>query len=133
MSWVIVATLVIGAVGASQQRKASQKEEIEVEKQADQEKLDAEGREIERRQKLNRLLAANVVNQAASGISGEGTPESIALANAKQSSASEGLASLSDRLKASQRKRQATNIGRAGDTAAASTLLKSFTQAGSLS
>jgi len=132
LSYVIIGGLILGAVSASQTRKASARDQIEIEKQADQEKLAAEGVEIQRRQDLNRLLAANIVNQGAAGISGEGTPESISLANARQSSASEGLLSLSDRLKSSQRKRQSKSIGRAGDTAAASTLLKSFTTAASI-
>jgi hypothetical protein len=49
----------------------------------------AQSRELQRREELNRALASNVVGQAMSGISGEGTPASIALASAERASLSE--------------------------------------------
>ena len=84
MTWVIVATVVAGAVSANAQRNAGKAQEIEYEKQAEQEKLSAEGRELTRRQQLNKVLSANIVSLADSGMSGEGTPESISLESAKQ-------------------------------------------------
>jgi hypothetical protein len=58
----------------------------------------AQSRELQRREELNRALASNVVGQAMSGISGEGTPASIALASAERASLSEGTIGLSEKL-----------------------------------
>lgn len=132
ISWVIVATVVVGAFSASEQSKAAKRQSFELERQAEQEKLSAQGREVQRRQQLNKVLSANVLGQAAAGISGEGTPESLSLSSARQASLSEGLESLSDRLRQSQLKRQAANTRSAGRTAAASTLLKTGISAASL-
>ena len=130
MSWVITAVVVGSAVvGAAQQRRAGDIQAIEIEQQADQEKLSAESRELERRQKLNRVLALNVVGQAGSGIKGEGTPQSIALESAEQAGLSENVISLSERLKAAQRKRQAASASATGRIQATSTLLKGASQA----
>ncbi len=124
MSYFIVGSvLVSGAISANQQKNAAEADKIEFERAAEIEKISAEGRELARRQQLNKALAANIVGVSTSGTSGEGTPQSIALANAKTASISEGLEGLSSRLKQSQLKRQASNIGSAGNTQAASTLL----------
>ncbi len=132
ISWLITAVVVSGVITATEQKKAASAQGFELERQAEQEKLSAQGREVQRRQQLNKVLAANVLGQAAAGISGEGTPESISLASAKQASLSEGLESLSDRLRQSQLRRQAATTRSAGRTAAASTLLKTGISAASL-
>lgn len=120
--------LILSAVGTAatiaSQKKAAQIQEAEIIRQAEQEKVSAEGRELARRQKLNKILSANIVGQSMSGMTGEGTPESIALSNAKQVSLSEGLEGLSERLKQAQMKRQAANVRSMGNTQATSTLLK---------
>ena len=75
MSWIIVAVTVAGGLASAQnQRNAGAQQKIEFEKAAEQEKLSAEAQELERRQKLNKALSANIVGLATSGISGEGTP-----------------------------------------------------------
>lgn len=125
MSWVVTAIVVTTAVTADAQKKAAKAQEYELERQAEQEKISAESRELERRQRLNKILAANVVSQAASGIKAEGTPESIALESAKQASLSEGIESLSDKLRQAALKRQAAETRRAGNAQVASTLLSS--------
>ena len=133
MTWVVTAVVVISAaVTAKGQKDAAKAQEIELERQAEQEKISAEGKELSRRQRLNKVLAANVVGQVTSGISGEGTPKSIALESAKQASISEGLEGLSSRLKQAQLKRQAKNVASQGKLQAASTLLKSGVQASQL-
>lgn len=129
MSWLITATVATGVVTAVSQVEAAKQEKFELEKQADEEKIAAEGRELERRQKLNKILSQNIVAQTGAGIAGEGTPESIALASAKQAGISEGLEGLSARLKRAQLKRQARTAGQVGGIQAASTLLKTATQA----
>jgi len=123
MSWLITLVAVGTGVAALSTLKAGKTQEIELEQQAEEEKLSAEAKELGRRQKLNKMLAANVVGLASSGISGEGTPQSIALASAKQASISEGLEGLTSRLKQSQLKRQGANVRAGSKLAAASTLL----------
>ena len=59
-----------------------------------------------------------------SGISGEGTPASIALASAERASLSEATIGLSEKLKQAQLRRQAKSAKQAGYLAAGSTLLK---------
>jgi len=132
MSFVITAVVVTGLVTAKGQMDAAKAQEYELERQAEQEKISAEGRELQRRQQLNKVLAANVVGQATSGIAGEGTPESIALASAEQASISEGLEGLSSRLRQAQLQRQAKNVASQGKWQAASTLLKTGTKAAKL-
>ena len=128
MSFLLIATLAAGALQARGQQVAGAQQKIEFEKAAEQEKLSAEAQELERRQKLNKALSANIVGLATSGISGEGTPASIALENAEQASASEGLEGLSSRLKQAQLKRQGSNAYAQGNMAAASTLLQTGTK-----
>lgn len=108
---------------------ASKAQAEELERQAEQEKLAAEGRELQRQQKLNAALAANAVGIAASGIKTEGSVASIALESAKQSSLTEGVFGLSDRLAYAQRQRQASNVLSAAPYQAASTLLSGATSA----
>jgi len=120
--------LLTTAVTVNSQRNAAEAQEIELERQADQEKISAEGKELERRRRLNKVLASNIVSQASSGTAGEGTPQSIALDNAKQASLTEASAGLSGRLKQSQLKRQASSAKRSGNIQGASTLLQGASQ-----
>lgn len=131
MSWLIT-SIAFGAFTIDAQLKAAKQQEFNLEKQAEEEKVAAKGRELERRERLNKVLAQSAVSQAASGIGIEGTPESIALSTAKKASLSEGLESLSDRLRQASLKRQAKAAGDAGKVAAGSTLLKTSIQAGQL-
>ena len=124
MAFISAIVAVVGiAASASQQRKAAKQQAVELEIQADDERVAAEGRELDRRRKLNRFLAAEQVGQATSGVAGEGSPESLSLANAKVASLSEGAESLSDRLRQQQLKRQSKNVRSAGKVQAGSTLL----------
>ena len=116
-------------ITANQQRNAGKAQEIEFERQAEEEKISAEGRELERRQRLNDVLASNVVSLASSGMKGEGTPQSISLESAKQASLSEGVLSLNERLKQSELTRRGSNSRKQGNIQAASTLLTGATQA----
>lgn len=129
MSWVITAIVVTGAVSARGQYVAGKQQEIQYKEQAEQEKIASEGRELERRQQLNRTLAANIVSQSASGISTEGTPESIMLESSKKASASESIIGLSDKLKQAQLRRAGKYAKQTGYLQAASTLLNSATTA----
>ena len=129
MSWVITAIAVTSAaVSARGQYVAGKTQEIELNRQAEEERMAAQSRELQRREELNRALAANVVGQAMSGISGEGTPASIALASAERASLSESTIGLSEKLKQAQLRRQAGYAKQAGYMAAGSTLLSGATQ-----
>jgi hypothetical protein len=119
-------------VSARGQYVAGKQQEIELKRQAEEEKLAAQAREIERRQELNRVLAANIAAQSQAGITGEGTPASLALASAKQAGLSEATISLSDRLRQATLRRQAAAAKQTGYISATSTLLRGAGQVASI-
>jgi hypothetical protein len=121
LSAIGTATSAYGAIEAGKAQEAALKQ------RADQERIAAESRELERQQRLNAALAANVVGLGVSGIKAEGTPSSIALESAEQASLSEGMLKLSDRLQRSQLRRQASGARSAANMAAAGTLLSGAT------
>ena len=106
------------------QTQAGKAQEQALKEQARQEELAAQSQELARRQELNRALAANVAALSTAGISGEGTPASLALESAKQAGLSEMTIDLSEKLRQASLKRQAGAAKQAGQLAAASTLLK---------
>ena len=123
--WAIVATLAVStAVSTYGQVQAGKAQEDALQEQARQEKIAAESRELERKQELNKVLAANAASASMSGITGEGTPASISLESAKQIGSSEGMINLSEKLKRAQLRRQGANARSAANINAASTLLK---------
>ena len=131
MSFVIVASVMAASatVSAYGQIEASKAQQEELERQAEEEKIAAQGRELQRREQLNEQLAANNAALAASGIATEGTPSSIALESAKAISASEGMIGLSERLKQGQLRRQGKMARSLGNIQATSTLLNSAADA----
>ena len=114
------ASTALSAYGAIESGKAQQEA---LERQAEEEKIAAENRELQRKQELNRVLAANAVSASVSGITGEGTPASIALESAKQIGSSEGMINLSEKLKRAQLRRQGQMARGTAGIQAASTLL----------
>ena len=133
MSWVITALAVTSAaVSARSSYIAGRVQEDELKRQAEQEKVAAQSRELQRRQELNRALAANVVGFGQMGISGEGTPASIALASAQQAGISEGAMSLTEKLRQAQLRRAGSQAAQTGKLQAASTLLQAGTQVAQL-
>jgi hypothetical protein len=129
MSWVITALAVTSAaVSARSSYISGRVQEDELKRQAEQEKLAAQSRELQRRQELNRALAANMVGMGQSGLAGEGTPASIALASAKQVGISEGAISLTEKLRQAQMRRAGSQAAQTGKLQAASTLLEAGTQ-----
>jgi len=117
-----------GAVSARGSYVSGKIQEQELERQAEQERIAAEGRELQRREELNRALAARQMALASSGLAGEGTPQSIALSAAEKIGMGEGLESLTTNLKTAQMRRQAANARKTGKLQAASTLLSTATQ-----
>ena len=116
------ASTAVSTYSAIETGKAQQEE---LERQAEEERIAAQGRELQRREQLNAQLAANNAALAASGIATEGTPASIALESAKAISASEGMIGLSERLKQGQLRRQGKMARSLGNMGATSTLLNS--------
>ena len=125
MSFFVVAAMAAStAVSVYGQVEAGKAQQEEFERQAEEEKIAAEGRELQRKQELNKVLAANAVSASMSGMTGEGTPASIALSSAKQIGSSEGMINLSEKLKQAQLRRQGANARSTANIQAASTLLK---------
>ena len=129
---VLALVAVSGGVSARGQYVAGKVQEQELERQAEQERIAAEGRELQRREELNRMLAARQMALATSGIAGEGTPASIALGAAEKIGMGEGLEALSSQLKQAQLRRAGREAARVGKLQAASTLLNTATQAAML-
>ena len=126
MSFAIVAavTAAVGtAVSTYGQIEAGKAQQDALEEQARQEKIAAEGRELQRRQELNKVLASNIVGASMSGMTGEGTPASIALESAKQIGTSEGMIGLSEKLQRAQLRRQGAMARSTANIQATSTLL----------
>ena len=131
MAFPIIAALMLGstAVQVYGQIEAGKDQESALKTQAEEERVAAESRELERQQKLNKALAANAVGMGMSGIKAEGTPASIALQSAKNVGLSEGMLKLSDRLAQAQLIRQGATAASAAKIGAASTLLSGATKA----
>lgn len=127
-----ILSAVSGGVSARASYISGRVQEDEYKRQAEQEKVAAQSRELQRRQELNRALAANVVGFGQMGIAGEGTPASIALASAEQAGISEGALSLTEKLRQAQLRRQGSAAGQIGKLQAASTLLQGGAQIASL-
>ena len=124
---------VAGGVAAYGQVQAGKAQKQQLKEQAKQEELAAQSQELARRQELNRALAANVAALSTAGISGEGTPASLALESAKQVGLSEMTIDLSEKLRRASLERQAKQATQTAGLAAASTLLQSGVKAGQLS
>ncbi len=124
-----ILALLSGAVGAYGQVQAGKAQKVALKEQAKQEEVAAESQELQRRQELNKALAANAAALSTAGISGEGTPASLALASAKQVGLSEATFDVSEKLRQAALKRQAKQATQTAGLAAASTLLKTGVQA----
>lgn len=116
-------SLVSGGFSAAAGRSAGKDRENQLERQIEQERIAATGRELQRREELNRMLSARSLALFTSGLAGEGTPQSIALSAAEKIGMGEGMESLSDQLRQAQLKRAAKEARLTGNVQAASTLL----------
>ena len=132
MTFILAATVMTGiatAVNVYGQIESGKAQESAMKAKAENERIAAESRELERQQRLNAANAANAVAMGMSGIKTEGTPSSIALENAKDVGLSEGVIKLSDRLAQAQLIRQGDNARSGANIAAASTLLSGASDA----
>ena len=127
-----IMTAVSGGVSAYGQVQAGKAQKVALKEQAKQEELAAQSQELQRRQELNRALAANVAALSTAGISGEGTPASLALESAKQVGLSEMTIDLSERLRRASLERQAQTAKGTAYIGAASTLLSGGAKAAQL-
>ena len=125
-------TAVSGGVSAYGQVQAGKAQKTQLREQAKQEEMAAQSQELQRRQELNRALAANAVALSTAGITGEGTPASLALESARQAGLSEMTIDLSERLRRASLERQAKAAKQQGQLGAASTLLQTGVQIASL-
>jgi hypothetical protein len=136
MSWVITAIALTAAGTATSaygQVQAGKAQEIQLKEQAKQEEFAAQSQELQRRQELNRALAANAAALSTAGISGEGTPASLALASAESVGLSEATIDLSEKLRRASLERQAQTAKGTAYIGAASTLLSGGAKAAQLS
>ena len=124
---------VAGITSAYGQVQAGKAQKAAIREQAKQEEMAAQSQELARRQELNRALAANVVALSTAGITGEGTPASLALESARQASLSEATIDLSERLRRASLERQAKTATQTAAIQATSTLLQTGAKAGQLS
>jgi hypothetical protein len=124
---------VAGGIQAYGQVQAGKAQKAAIREQAKQEEMAAQSQELQRRQELNRALAANVVALSTAGITGEGSPASLALESARQASLSEMTIDLSERLRRASLERQARSAVQTAGISAASTLLQTGVKAGQLS
>ena len=135
MSWVITAIALTAAGTATSaygQVQAGKAQEIQLKEQAKQEEFAAQSQELQRRQELNRALAANAAALSTAGISGEGTPASLALASAESVGLSEATIDLSEKLRRASLERQAQTAKGTAYIGAASTLLSGGAKAAQL-
>ena len=135
MSWVITAIALTAAGTATSaygQVQAGKAQEIQLKEQAKQEEFAAQSQELQRRQEVNRALAANAAALSTAGISGEGTPASLALASAESVGLSEATIDLSEKLRRASLERQAQTAKGTAYIGAASTLLSGGAKAASL-
>ena len=127
-----ILALLASGVSAYGQVQAGKAQKVALKEQAKQEELAAQSQELARRQELNRALAANVAALSTAGISGEGTPASLALESARQAGLSEMTIDLSERLRRASLERQAKVATQQAGLTAASTLLQTGIQAATL-
>ncbi len=119
---VIAATgTVMSTVATVESGKAAQEA---AERAAEEQRIAAQTEELKRREELNRVLASNILSQATSGIATEGTPASLALEQAKTIGESEGVLSLSQRLRERNLLIEGRTAKSMANMQAASTLLK---------
>ena len=114
------------------QTEAGKAQSRSLKEQAKQEEFAAQSQELQRRQELNRALAANAAALSTAGISGEGTPASLALASAESVGLSGATIDLSEKLRRASLERQAQTAKGTAYIGAASTLLSGGAKAAQL-
>lgn len=124
--WLAFAALAGGTTlfTAKTQKNSGKQQQMNIQRQAQVEKIQADQQEVNRRERLNQILAASAVSSAA-GIATES--QAVALNNARNVSSSEASEDLSDRMRQDLLKREGRAARSAGNLNAASTLLTGAT------
>ena len=108
----LVLAVLAGAGSAYQQKKAGDFQSAALKKQAKDEEIEARERELVRKTKINKVLAAQIAGLGVSGISAEGTPQLIA----QESIRAESLGSLAQESNRSGREQTLLNSASAART-----------------
>ena len=103
--------------------------QAELDRQAEFEKISAKDRSIERRRRLNTVLAGQIARTGASGIQFEGSPQAIAKGDVSQFQLEEAGAQFSDLERISQLRRAGTSARRRGKQAKRTSLLQTGARA----
>ena len=128
----LVSMAVAGGASAVQQRKAGKAQQIVLNEQAKQEEIAARDAELERRERANQVLAAQIAGLGGAGISGEGSPTQIAVVEGQRRGLEDlGAATVLERRQRSLRE-QGKSARRLGNLRAATTILQTVGQAASI-
>lgn len=127
--YVVAAIAASTAVSAYGQIEAGKAQEDAAKREAELQKMEAQTQELQRRQELNRRLAAQAVALSQEQFGTEGSPQSIALESAEQVGLSEQVVGLSETLRRRQLRQQGKAAASMGNIGAATSLLKGGTQA----
>ncbi len=128
---LIASTVVTGVAGVRQaqafeaQGKADQ---AELDRQAELERIGAKDRSIERRRRLNTVLAGQIARTGAAGITFEGTPAAVAKGDVLQFELEEAGAKFSELERISQLRRGGLAARRRGKQLKRATLLQTGAQ-----
>jgi hypothetical protein len=127
-----VGTAVVAGVGAYGSYQAGKAQQYEYKRQAEQEKLSAQDREIERRNRLLQALGQRTVGAAAFGATLEGTPAALINRDAREYS----LESLSSQASSASQiaglKAAGSNAKRAGTIQAIGNLIQAGVSLGNI-
>ena len=119
------ATTAVAGVRQGQAFEAQGKaEQADLNRQAELERLGAKDRSIERRRRLNTVLAGQIARTGAAGITFEGTPAAVAKGDVQQFELEEAGAKFSDLERISQLRRAGSAARRRGKQAKRTTLLQ---------
>ena len=82
----LILTAIAGLASANQQKVAGKVQQKKMKNQAKNAEREARERELQRKQKINKVLASQIAGMGASGITGEGSPTQIAISNITEAS-----------------------------------------------
>lgn len=130
---LLVASAGVGIFAGVRQGQAFEAEgkerQSELNRQAELEKISAKDRSIERRRRLNTVLAGQIARTGAAGVTFEGSPQAVAKGDVQQFELEEAGAKFSDLERISQLRRAGSSARRAGKRAKRTSLLKTGAKA----
>ena len=130
--FALISMAVAGGASAVQQRKAGKAQQIQLNEQAKQEEIAARDAELERRERANQVLAAQIAGLGGANIGAEGSPTQIAVIEGQTRGIEElGAATTLERRQRSLRE-QGKSARRLGNLRTATTILQTGAQAASI-